>query len=145
MPGRRLSILTVISLAMEFVLVCGYFVDVGPMVQRVRIAGSTLSIGGFYIRLRYGCCDVVSFHWTATPANYPAVRPGLHFYFPFRAARPTMQESLWGFQIINVGVSRGLRFPIWCLIPQCAIAPMLWLRRRRRSLGRGFAVEPAPV
>lgn len=37
----------------------------------------------------------------------------------------------------------GVSFPIWCLLVPCNIAPILWLRKRRRLQTPGFPVEPA--
>src|SRR6059058_4094390 len=113
MPGRRLSILAAISLAMLLVLVWGYFARLGPVVQRVRIAGNTSSMRGFYIFLDRGCCEVATFQWTGRAADFPTLRPDFGFYFVHLRARPTMHESLWGFHIINDSMYRGLRFPIW--------------------------------
>jgi hypothetical protein len=142
MPGRRLSILAVTSLAVLLGLVCAYFAQAGLIVQRNTFTASIVSVRGGCIWLYRGCFEIKSFHWTGPAAKYITLQPGLHFYFPMKAARPTTRKSLWDFQIINDPMATGLRFPVWCLMPPCTMAPMLWLRRRRRNLGRGFAVEP---
>jgi hypothetical protein len=78
-----------------------------------------------------------------------------HFVFNYDFSRPeyplTIKECLARFQFEKhelgaPGRTTGITmasFPLWCILLPCSIAPILWLRKRRRLRTRGFPVEPA--
>ncbi|HZZ45038.1 MAG TPA: hypothetical protein VFE58_19030 [Tepidisphaeraceae bacterium] len=54
-------------------------------------------------------------------------------------------HNLWTFGAGPLGppIRYDLGFPAWLLALACTIAPLLWLRRRRRINRRGFPIEPS--
>jgi hypothetical protein len=133
-----LDIVAAISLVALGILLCGYVASFravcveGTGLRFVFVqahrgsfavgwgSGSVTASQGY--RLQLGSLDILTFFVWAWP-DAP------HALGPFAAA--SMPD---GTSYIIV--------PLWCLILPCMIAPVLWLRRRRRT-ARGFAVEPA--
>ena len=50
----------------------------------------------------------------------------------------------WDFELQPNPKKFLIRIPLWAILLPCSIAPILWLRKKRRSSTRGFPVEPAP-
>ena len=50
----------------------------------------------------------------------------------------------WNFELQPNPKKFLIRIPLWAILLPCSIAPILWLRKKRRSSTRGFPVEPAP-
>jgi hypothetical protein len=137
-PRNLLQASAVISLIIAVVLCCGYFTTFGPgwvrivrsPVTRMQFVEARLYRGGF------GC-----YFGDATPVT-PGQVTGLQWHFRF--AHPNTKRSLWQFEyywLYGPGVRQGnLMFPIWCVLLPCLIAPIIWLRKRRRPHPAGFDV-----
>jgi hypothetical protein len=88
-------------------------------------------------------------------ASGPSLQPRWyhHWIYPTRGRlrAPSMKHSLWEFDAhTHKGGWMQMSFsifacPIWCCALPCLVAPLLWLRKRRknRDQGPGFAVVAA--
>ena len=149
MRGRKLTILAAISLAALAVLLCGYFSRYNVMVYHATLApqGNLLEVRLLGMGFGRGHCKLIWDHGEEPSPGRNGWGPGFHVEHKFTFAPPDVRRSLWNFEggrsVIAPGITRDhwVLFPIWCLALPCAIAPALWLRRRRRARRRGFAVK----
>jgi len=115
-------------------LLCGYFAKVG--VYWVRpIPGSPIAGRSWAVELDTGTARVIWMSTAGMGSKHGAfLRPGL----------PRVGASLWGFEAFGfMGTAQNvLQCPIWLLAIPFTIAPIVWLRRRKRDrVARGFVVE----
>jgi hypothetical protein len=137
-PSPLLTASAAISVVIALILCGGYFANFGPgwmrivrsPVAKMQFIEAQLYRGGF------GC-----YFGEAAPVM-PGQVTGLQWRFRF--AHLNTKRSLWQFEyywLYGPGVRQGnIMFPIWCLLLPCLIAPIRWLRKRRRSQPMGFDV-----
>ena len=139
MRGHKLTILAVVSLVALPVLLSGYF---GTNVLSIlHVMGDRWNTCDwqFAVGVERGRCAL---EWLDRRTSVQP-GPGRFKIQPYiRLGLPKLRTALWGFELIFQPDHFLVLVPIWCLALPCTIAPMLWLRRRRRrSSPRGFAVE----
>jgi hypothetical protein len=136
MSGRKLTILAAVSIVALGVPLSAYIVDADA--EFYRAAGGDMQ-PALYFGLRHGFAGLIWDGLPISPSKYDH-NFSVTFALPF-------PSSLWTFEFSREryrgGESLHVIIPIWCLILPCMIAPLLWLRRRRRARGRGFAVVAA--
>ncbi len=141
MRNAKLTILAALSLVVLAVLAFGYIGHLGLSVVDVSAVTATGETGrNLFVSLRQGQFGVGWSNWISRPMPY---LPGPHIY-PSYHFKP--QPLRWGFEnnrYTNITGYRGdaLFCPLWFAALPFTIAPIAWLRRRRRREPRGFAVE----
>jgi hypothetical protein len=145
-PGnaRRslLSVFAVVSLVAIGILASGYFTQAVPAFRYNRLAGpqyvtfADLNLGSGRIEL-----------WFIKAPSNAAVPTGFQIFWPqrFQISGHDLLRSLWEFDTRSSLFTNGSRtflfaFPIWCAAAPFLIAPIIWLRRRRRGRDAGFPV-----
>ena len=145
--ARLLPAFAVASLVVAAVLAGGFAASISATVSRMATTAGLLHGRGVTVRLEEGRC--VAYITTLHPTAIASPRPGWHAGWRVRPPRLRLtMRAVWEFDAhtLAVGLPTStfiLAAPIWCLAAPCAIAPLLWLRaRRRRRLVRpeGFAV-----
>jgi hypothetical protein len=73
----------------------------------------------------------------------PAANSWLDFRCdPPRVRMPDTKRLLWEFGFKNIAPLKAteIDFPAWIPLLLCSVAPVAWIRGKRRNPGRGFAV-----
>jgi hypothetical protein len=146
-PGnaRRplLNVCAVLSLIVLGILGSGYFfVHAGPDFQYNRLVGSQYVTFDMSVSLESGGIELLCMKG---PSDVP-VPTGFQIFWPrFLISGPNLRRSLWGFGGRSLLYINGWRlflfaFPIWCAALPFLIAPLIWLRKRRKVRDAGFPV-----
>jgi len=139
-----LSILAIVSLVLLAVLLCGDFIDGDTYLGRASSTGGAVTTRYLAIASARGAIFVSWGKFTV-----PSTRPSGAGYGMGRGrwniGLPRVLPSLLGFVIEDRNVPTRRTFtlacPNWFLIIPCTIAPIVWLRRRRRdNVACGFEV-----
>ena len=128
MRKHALGILAMVSVVIVVIAAVGY----GFMVSFARTSvpniyvPSQASFGGGRIFIYIDQSDQISAsRWVCSMnVGHEIVRP-------------------WDFELQPNPKKFLIRVPLWSILLPCSIAPILWLRKKRRSSTRGFPVEPA--
>ena len=145
---RLLTTLTIISIALLVILACGYAIDAGP-VLRHNSSGAPRDYFEIFAHMQRG--RVV--FWEQR-GQTPIAPPFQGWELTWRGSLfhvylPDVKRSLWEFDDHWIGQSNAgyhiFACPIWCLALPCVIAPVLWLRQRRRADAPGFPVHEQPA
>ena len=130
MRKRAVGILAIVSVVVVVVAAAGYWVMVSFARTSVRglnvSVPSQMSFGAGRIFIYIDQADQVSAcRWVSGwEVGHEIIRP-------------------WDFELQPNPSKFLIRVPLWSVLPPCSIFPILWLRKKRRSSPRGFAVEPA--
>ena len=135
--GTGLTLAALGSALLALILICGFFGIFGVGIDytstaRLRIRSFALDRG----RIRFRHDDAVNSH---------GLEPAHELFWMFRPEVPELRYSFWEFDARPdsngpFGIFYIVAFPIWCVLLPCLIAPLIWLRRVRRTEPRGFAV-----
>jgi len=149
MPKRLFNIVALISLLILAVLLCGYFSEFGPVIRYSALGGVHPHSVAVEPGVQAGRVAIYVLDFSGSPVRgYPA---GLSFQGWHGGLRlPELHRCFWEFDCHTLGARNGslflFAFPLWCAIAPFLVAPLLWLRRRRRpSDDRGFAVVVTPA
>jgi hypothetical protein len=136
---HALDIVAVISLVSLGILLCGQFVSAGARYEKkTGVCYLIVEAHRGYFTVDWGYTSYFATN------NYRLPLGSLDIHTWFSWAWPDASNALWYFAAgPTAAPGYYIVFPLWCLILPCTIAPMLWLRRRRRRAARGFAVEAA--
>jgi hypothetical protein len=124
------------------VLACGYFANIGLAISKGVNTGGPTGRSVTLLSAADGRVALFS-HIPAAGAAGLSIKPVVRFV-PFRA--PDLRRCLWEFDAHRLGIA-GTRIsilacPIWCMALPFLIAPLVWLRKRRkrRPEPAGFSV-----
>ena len=123
--------LACVSVLIFVVAVNGYWMSVfcaRTSVPNVSVP-SQLGLGNGRIFILINPSDHVSSSRWVYDIKVPGPRPELNWLWRFDAGADSNQYFIL--------------LPIWCVLVPCSIAPILWVRKRRRLGKQGFPVEPA--
>ena len=128
MRKHALGILAIVSVVIVVVAAAGYWFMVSfarTSVPNISVP-SQASFGGGRVFIYIDQADQISTsRWVCSmDVGHAIVRP-------------------WDFELQPNPTKFLIRVPLWSVLPPCSIAPILWLRKKRRSGTRGFPVEPA--
>jgi hypothetical protein len=146
--GYLLSVIAAVSLVPAAILICGYFAVAGPMLSDVQ-ATPGAAVRSISMELDRGRIRI----WFEGPmAPRPAAALGRTIHWTFRLESPELKRCFWEFDNHALNLMPRMKttayiiaFPIWCALAPCLIAPLLWLRKQRRSRTQiGFPVEFIP-
>ena len=144
MRGRKLTIAAAVSLAALAVLLCGYLLWAAFEISIWQLADENVTYARARIQMYRGTVycgfDSITLKYSGKPTRPFTVR------ITSRSVQRTwLAPALWSW---DAGSGKGyfyLTAPLWGLAVLCTIAPLLWLRRRRRNRARGFPVLTAVV
>jgi hypothetical protein len=149
-----LTILATVSIVLLAVLLGGYFVDGSVNLVRDSYVGGTVKIGGVTVRSQRGGVELLCMSYVVPSLGGSGVHWYLskQFYAPSSIGLPRLRNCLWNFAIGSNSAAPKQRTwvvdcPNWLPILVCAIAPILWWRRKRDRVARGFEVahvSPSP-
>jgi hypothetical protein len=137
-----LGMMAIVSVVIAAVVSAGYFGNFILQARRYDPCFELLEGGVSYGAI--GCARHVS-------PNYRDIgKTDFHFEY---IAIPSFKyisgpRAMWEWKCSETKVGPAstlflIEFPICCALLPCSIAPILWLRKRRRMHVKGFPVEPA--
>ena len=146
MAARGKNAVAVFSVAMLALLACGLVGRVGVDIQYIAGSGTQALYQEREVSLENGRLQCFSTSSSAIPrgfANGLHLRPFIQFW-PIRL--PDVRKMIFGFDAHSLpGMPKGqklflLSCPIWFAALPFLIAPVVWLRKRRRAEAPRFAV-----
>ncbi len=145
MRNAKLTILAALSLVMLAALAWGYVGAADLDFEHISVTPNGKTGRGAGVGVENGQFDVGWFGGNRIPQSDgrpPGVNVSPYVHFELSLAH----DCLWGFHIVHVTGPPGyagvhLVCPLWFAALPFTIAPLAWLRRRRRREMRGFAVE----
>ena len=146
MRRHLLNIAAVFCLTTLGVLAWGYAARFGMMFYWPAGGGSIYVGHAFYLSLERGGVLLRSTRLgNEVRQGWPTIWRLHHMGQLWPLAQPDWRCVFWEFDAhwINIGNSSRtlvLSFPIWCAAIPFLIPPILWLRRRKRGMDRGFPV-----
>ena len=141
--NAKLTILASLSLVTLAAVAWGYVGDLGLSMIYVSVTPSGKTDHGV-------CGDISGGQFTVTcGGSQNPVRvegsPGLHIFRAHDFGPSLAPDWRWGFHFVQHKLPGyrvvELQCPLWFAALPFTIAPIAWLRRRRRRETRGFAVE----